>query len=374
MTLELARDVRHLAQRARRGGGRAAGRSRAAASEATARRRRSTATTRRPSPRSPTSRSTPTRSATIRSRSRRSWSGCRSARVRCAGGVRHGAARPAGQARSAGPCTSCSACAVPARRRRGRSGSAIPTTWRGVRREGRSRASSRLKLKLGAGDGLDVERVRAVRERDRAADAGRRERGLGAADEALDNLRELAQFDVQYCEQPLAADAMLGNEQLKRESPIPIYVDENCHTLADVAECARSSRTASTSSSRSPAAFARGCAWCTPRARSASAGCSAAWSSRASAIAAGAHIASLFDHIDLDGNILIDARPVSRASSSSTACSCRPSCPASASLLHERTLPDPRRGLQRRPALRQDGARRAPLPTRRRRRDPRLDA
>ena len=72
---------------------------------------------------------------------------------------------------------------------------------------------------------------------------------------------------------------------------------------------APSGRTASTSSSRSPAASARRCAWCTPRARSGSGRCSAAWSSPGLGIAAGAHIASLFDHIDLDGNILIAHDP-----------------------------------------------------------------
>src|SRR5947208_3834816 len=45
----------------------------------------------------------------------------------------------------------------------------------------------------------------------------------------------------------------------------------------------QSARTASTSSLRSPAASARPCAWHTRRARSTSASCSAAWSSRVSA-------------------------------------------------------------------------------------------
>src|SRR2546423_14961836 len=95
----------------------------------------------------------------------------------------------------------------------------------------------RLKLKLGGRDGLDVERVRAVR----GATALPMQVDVNEGwepDEALDNLEQLAPFDVEYCEQPLAAGAMRGNEQLKRESPIPIYVDENCHQLPDVAQWA----------------------------------------------------------------------------------------------------------------------------------------
>ena len=82
-------------------------------------------------------------------------------------------------------------------------------------------------------------------------------------DEALDALPQLAEIGVEYCEQPLRAGDE-GGRELKDRSPIPIYVDEDCHTLADVGTCA-GSRTASPSSSASPAASARRSAWCTPR-------------------------------------------------------------------------------------------------------------
>ena len=55
-------------------------------------------------------------------------------------------------------------------------------------------------------------------------------------EEALDALPRLAEIGVEYCEQPLrAGDA--GGGELKARSPIPIYVDEDCHTLADVDRC-----------------------------------------------------------------------------------------------------------------------------------------
>jgi L-alanine-DL-glutamate epimerase-like enolase superfamily enzyme len=191
-----------------------------------------------------------------------------------------------------------------------------PTTWTiwlgdpddmARRAEKTDSRFQRLKLKLGAGDGLDVERVRAVRSVTSLPMQVDVNEGW-EPDEALDNLTQLAPLDVQYCEQPLPADAMLGNEQLKRDSPIPIYVDENCHTLADVAECARFAHGINVKLAKSGgiregirmvhAARALGLGTML--------GCMV---ESGLGIAAGAHISSLFDHIDLDGNILIAHDP-----------------------------------------------------------------
>jgi L-alanine-DL-glutamate epimerase-like enolase superfamily enzyme len=191
-----------------------------------------------------------------------------------------------------------------------------PTTWTiwlgdpddmARRAEKTDSRFQRLKLKLGAGDGLDVERVRAVRSVTSLPMQVDVNEGWEPG-EALDNLTQLAPLDVQYCEQPLPADAMLGNEQLKRDSPIPIYVDENCHTLADVAECARFAHGINVKLAKSGgiregirmvhAARALGLGTML--------GCMV---ESGLGIAAGAHISSLFDHIDLDGNILIAHDP-----------------------------------------------------------------
>src|SRR3954462_15745203 len=94
----------------------------------------------------------------------------------------------------------------------------------------------RLKLKLGARDGRDVERVRAVREvTDVPLQVDVNE--AWSLEEALEALPQLAELGVQYCEQPLPAGDPDG-PALKRRSPLPIYVDEDCHTLEDVAFCA----------------------------------------------------------------------------------------------------------------------------------------
>ena len=113
------------------------------------------------------------------------------------------------------------------------------TIWLGdpddmARRAELAGAFKRLKLKLGAGDGLDVERVRAVRTVTDVPLQVDVNEGW-EEDEALENLPQLAQLGVEYCEQPLPASAEVS---FKGRSPIPVFLDENCHTLADVAACA----------------------------------------------------------------------------------------------------------------------------------------
>ncbi|MET0608283.1 MAG: dipeptide epimerase, partial [Gaiellaceae bacterium] len=94
----------------------------------------------------------------------------------------------------------------------------------------------RLKLKLGAGDGRDVERVRAVREvSDVPLQVDVNE--AWSLDEALEALPQLAELRVEYCEQPIPAHDP-GGSTLKERSPIPIFVDEDCHVAADVPACA----------------------------------------------------------------------------------------------------------------------------------------
>ncbi len=92
----------------------------------------------------------------------------------------------------------------------------------------------RLKLKLGGRDGLDLDRVRAVRAAAPDVPLQVDVNEYWTLDEALELL---PQMQIEYCEQPLPAGDPDGPD-LKNASPIPIYVDEDCHTLADVAACA----------------------------------------------------------------------------------------------------------------------------------------
>ena len=81
-----------------------------------------------------------------------------------------------------------------------------------------------------------MERVRAVRgvtELPLQVDVNE----YWSLDDALEALPQLAELGVGYREQPLRAGDADG-ATLKARSPLPIYVDEDCHRLGDVAGCA----------------------------------------------------------------------------------------------------------------------------------------
>jgi L-Ala-D/L-Glu epimerase / N-acetyl-D-glutamate racemase len=165
----------------------------------------------------------------------------------------------------------------------------------------------RLKLKLGAGDGLDGERVSAVRGVAGATPLQVDVNEAWSLDEALELLPGLAGLGVEYCEQPLPAGDP-GGAQLKAASPIPIYVDEDCHTLADVAACAERAHGINVKLAKSGGI--REAMRMVHAARALGLGCMLGCMVESGlGIAAGAHIASLFDHVDLDGNLLIAHDP-----------------------------------------------------------------
>src|SRR6478752_809728 len=164
----------------------------------------------------------------------------------------------------------------------------------------------RLKLKLGGGDGLDIERVRAVRAvTDLPLQADVNE--WWTADEALDAVGELAELGVEYVEQPLREGDRAGAE-LKRRSPIPIYVDEDCHTLADVAACQEVAHGINIKLAKSGGI--REAMRMVHAARALGLGVMLGCMVEAGlGISAAAQVASLFDHVDLDGNLLLARDP-----------------------------------------------------------------
>jgi L-alanine-DL-glutamate epimerase-like enolase superfamily enzyme len=164
----------------------------------------------------------------------------------------------------------------------------------------------RLKLKLGGGDGLDVERVRAVRARTELplqVDVNE----WWTLEEALEAIPQLAELGVEYVEQPLPAGDP-GGAELKRRSPVPIYVDEDCHTLGDVAACAEIAhginiKLAKSGGIREGIRMAHA-------ARALGLGVMLGCMVESGlGIAAGCVVAPLCDHVDLDGNLLIAEDP-----------------------------------------------------------------
>ncbi len=164
----------------------------------------------------------------------------------------------------------------------------------------------RLKLKLGGGDGLDVERVRAVRGMsDVPLQVDVNE--YWSFDEALEALPRLQELGVEYCEQPLPAGDPDGPE-LKRRSPLPIYVDEDCHVLADVPACAERAHGLTVKLAKSGGI--REAVRIAHAGRALGLGLMLGCMNESGlAVSAGAQVASLFDHVDLDGNLLLAEDP-----------------------------------------------------------------
>ena len=164
----------------------------------------------------------------------------------------------------------------------------------------------RLKLKLGGGDGLDVDRVQAVRSRtDLPLQVDVNE--AWEISEALDHLRQIAELGVEYCEQPLRAGHPDG-PTLKKASPIPIYVDEDCHVAADVPACAERAHGVNIKLAKSGGI--REAIRIGHVARALGLGVMLGCMNESGlAIAAGAQVASLCDHVDLDGNLLLREDP-----------------------------------------------------------------
>ena len=172
-----------------------------------------------------------------------------------------------------------------------------------ARREGGALEFQRLKLKLGGGDGLDVERVRAVHGVTKLplqVDVNE----WWSLDEALASLPELRELGVEYCEQPLPAgdegeqvlQRALANPDLRRRG-LP-------HGLSDVASCAEIAHGINIKLSKSGGI--REATRMAPEARALGLGVMLGCMVESGlSTAAGCCVAPLCDHVDLDGNLLL---------------------------------------------------------------------
>jgi o-succinylbenzoate synthase len=93
-----------------------------------------------------------------------------------------------------------------------------------------------LKLKVGAGPASsDLERVEAVR---RAVGPALRIRldanGAWSPEQARRRLDALARFELEFVEQPVAADDVAGLAEVRRDAPVRVAADESVLRLADL--------------------------------------------------------------------------------------------------------------------------------------------
>ena len=164
----------------------------------------------------------------------------------------------------------------------------------------------RLKLKLGGRDGRDVDRVRAVREvteRPLMVDVNE----YWTLEEALDSIPQLAELGVQYVEQPLPAGDE-GGIALKEASTLPVYLDEDCHTLGDVSSCAERAHGVNLKLTKS-GGIREACRMA-HAARALGLGVMLGCMIESGlGIAAGCQVAPLCDFVDLDGNLLLADDP-----------------------------------------------------------------
>jgi L-alanine-DL-glutamate epimerase-like enolase superfamily enzyme len=88
-----------------------------------------------------------------------------------------------------------------------------------------------LKVKVGVGGEIEtLEALRSVYRGTIRVDANEG----WEPEEAVRVLKELARFDLEFCEQPIAAGSPEKMRYVRERSPIPIMADESCRTAADI--------------------------------------------------------------------------------------------------------------------------------------------
>jgi len=91
-----------------------------------------------------------------------------------------------------------------------------------------------LKIKLGVSPEEDVERIKRIREAVGPDVKIRVDANQGwKFDDAVYVLNKIADYDVELCEQPLEAGDLKGHARLRKESPIPIMLDESVHGVVE---------------------------------------------------------------------------------------------------------------------------------------------
>lgn len=167
-----------------------------------------------------------------------------------------------------------------------------------------------IKIKMGSQDGYesDQERYEAIRSVSGGAKLRVDANGGWATEVASSMVRWLAERGCEYVEQPVHHEDEDGIRSVFSQRKLPIFLDENIHTSPDVPRWApycdgvnlKLMKTGGISEAMRSVAVARAMGLSTMI------GC---MSESSVGIAAGAHIASLFDHVDLDSHFNMNPDP-----------------------------------------------------------------
>lgn len=167
----------------------------------------------------------------------------------------------------------------------------------------------RLKLKVGRPD--DAANLAALRAA--APEKWVRVDANEAWSDREEALRQIEKFAtdprIEFVEQPMPATTPVEDMAwLKDRSPLPLYADESCQTVADVDRCAACFHGVNVKLIKTAGPLGAFETLSAARARGLKTmiGCMIETSV---GISAGAHLADLADHLDLDGNLLVSNDP-----------------------------------------------------------------
>ncbi|SEW02333.1 dipeptide epimerase [Natrinema salifodinae] len=163
-----------------------------------------------------------------------------------------------------------------------------------------------LKVKLGTD--RDLEIVRTIRSAAPDVDLFVDANEAWSPRDAVDKIDRLAEFDLEFVEQPVPAENPEGLKFVSERSALPIAADESCVTLADIPRIADRCDIANLKLMKCGGLREARRMISAARAHGLEVMCGCMTESNAS-IAAACHLAPLLDYADLDGSLLLAADP-----------------------------------------------------------------
>ncbi|AGB36286.1 dipeptide epimerase [Natronococcus occultus] len=181
-----------------------------------------------------------------------------------------------------------------------------PETMREKTETALERGHGRLKVKLGTD--RDIEIVRTIRSVAPDVDLFVDANEAWTPREAVRKIDRLAEFDLEFVEQPVAAEDPEGLRFVYERSSLPIAADESCITVEDVPRIADRCDIANLKLMKCGGLREAKRLIHTARAHGLEVMCGCMTESNAS-IAAACHLAPLLDYADLDGSLLLEEDP-----------------------------------------------------------------